>query len=111
MIPVELHLINHQLCVVSESTKEELKCYPATRGKLSTPTPLGTHTITSITPSSHYTNPWLIVFKETNNTTYAIHSWNTPIPVGQYSHGCIRLNSEDLNDILQNYLFNTLQVF
>jgi lipoprotein-anchoring transpeptidase ErfK/SrfK len=107
MIPVVLEVSHNQLCAVSPNINE---CWDITRGKPSTPTPLGTHEVLSITQSTKYPSNWLIEFKLTNNGVYAIHSWNTEIPIGQFSNGCVRMNPEDLEDLITSYLFNSITI-
>ncbi|MGL5074813.1 MAG: L,D-transpeptidase [Waterburya sp.] len=107
MIPVTLEVTNHQLCAVSPDT---LRCWDITRGKPSTPTPLGTHSIKSITQSTKYPSNWLIEFSLTPTSVYAIHSWGTKIPIGQFSNGCVRMNPEDLEDLITHYLFNSITI-
>lgn len=107
MIPVTLEVNNHQLCAVNPNVT---KCWDITRGKPSTPTPLGRHSIKSISRSTNYPSNWLIEFSLTTTSVYAIHSWNTKIPIGQFSNGCVRMNPEDLEDLLTNYLFNSITI-
>lgn len=107
MIEVFLVVEGHRLCTQS-LTNQTIECWDITRGKQSTPSPLGTHSILSITPSTKYPSPWFIAFKDTPTGVYGIHSWDTRIPVGGYSNGCIRMNPEDIDSLITNYLFNQI---
>lgn len=108
MIEVLLTLNETKLCAVQNDVPVE--CWNVARGKLSTPTPAGTFFVSAIIKHTKYVSPWLLPFHTDGNTTLAIHSWNGVVSPSYVSSGCIRLNPEDLNDLINNYLFNTLIV-
>ena len=110
MIEVILVVQAYQLCVMSLDFSVKYDCFPVTRGKQSTPTPLGVFPIQSITPTSDYLSPWVIQFHKQQENMFAVHSWDKTIPIGEFSNGCIRLNPEDLDNLINNYLFSTVLI-
>jgi len=110
VIEVILVVQQYELCAYSLDFSVKYDCFPVTRGKQSTPTPLGPFPIQSITPTSDYLSPWVIQFHQEQDNIFAIHSWNNVIPIGEFSNGCVRLNPEDLDNLISNYLFSAVLI-
>lgn len=116
-----------QLCVRNIQTLEIHECFPVAVGKASTPTPDGVYNVEGIHPY-----PELISFKTGRNLgrgilgsfaitlgenrnipggTLAIHGTNQPELIGlTISHGCVRMTNKDIEKLVMNYYFNSVQI-
>lgn len=93
----KLHLLNGNTVV---------KSYPVGIGRILTQTPLGEYTIVNREkdPGGPYGAYWLGL----SRPHYGIHGTNNPASVGKrVSHGCIRMNNQDVMDLQSRVTLGT----
>ena len=123
---ISISISSRQLCAVPLDYTQPIKCYQVAVGCPEYPTPVGTFEVKSI-----YTNAMLKSFTTNKNlgseiigstlidlgpnlaipgTTLAVHGWKTSITPTMCSHGCIRLNKEDIKNVIRDYYFNSIHI-
>lgn len=121
---ISVSLISKTLCAVPTNGHYVGQCFPVVVGCEAYPTKPGTYNVETI-----YTNASLVSFKSGQNlgtniigstfislgasptikgTLIGIHGWHNLIKSTDCSHGCIRMNNQDINQLINQYYFNEI---
>ncbi|GAA0719644.1 L,D-transpeptidase family protein [Clostridium malenominatum] len=100
-----------KLYLISKKTNEVIKTYPIASGKKETPSPYGTWTITEKSSNwgKGFGSRWLGLNVPWGR--YGIHGTNRPESINNpLSHGCIRMNNKDVEDLYKYVNVGTVVV-
>ena len=102
-----MELILHGVMIDVSTSKHQLKlfdgnklikAYPIAVGKILSPTPSGTYTITN--KQLHSPERFGVLWMGLSRPHYGIHGTNNPASIGKnVSHGCIRMFNHDVLEL------------